>query len=336
MSQVSQAGIPFGAAGWRGVIGDDFTFGLVRAGAAAIARAVRAKRKTPKLLVAHDTRFLSPEFARAAAGVLESEGVHALLADRATPAPAVSFEIVRRKLGGGIYISAGQDPAEYNGLRFFDADGAPAGRQRTGEIERLAAELAAGEWDSGEAERSEFETPELETIDPSPAYLEKLSELVRWDGIRRAGIAVAYDAMHGAGAGWLDRLLVAADVRVHILSEDRDVLFDGRAPDPEPANLDRLAEVVRKNGAALGLASGGDGRRFGILDGQGRFVPQGDILGLIYDYRIESRGWGLGAASGVPEGDGILACLLVVEMAGGRGGLDGQLKKLPRRAGAEF
>ncbi|HVB98672.1 MAG TPA: phosphoglucomutase/phosphomannomutase family protein [Candidatus Dormibacteraeota bacterium] len=290
---MSQANIQFAAAEWRGMIGDDFTFGRVRALAKAMARLARAKRKRPKLLVAYDTRFLSREFARAAASTLESEGARALLADRAAPAAAVSLEILRRKLDGGLYVTAGHDPAEYNGLRWIEADGAATDPKRAAEIERLAANPAGAEPDAGEGERLA-----AEEIDPSPAYLERLAELVRVDAIGRAGLEVVYDAMHGAGAGWLDQLFLAGSVPVHILNADRDVLFDGRAPDPVPANLDCLADALADRGAALGLATGGDGRRFGIVDSESGFIPAAYIAGLIYDYLVESRGWRLGIAQG--------------------------------------
>jgi phosphomannomutase len=329
---MAQADIPFGAAGWRGIIGDDFTFGRVRTAAAAFARQVRARRKNAQLLVAFDTRFFSDEFARAAASTIESEGVHALLADRPTPAPAVSFEILHRKLEGGIYISAGSDPAECSGLRFFGADGA-------------ALEVERPEKESGPRETKR---PDLETIDPSPAYLERLRELVRLDAIRGARIEMVYDAMHGTGARWLDRLLIDAGIQARVLNEDRDVLFDGRAPDPAPANLSRLAEIVRESGAALGLATSGDCARCGILDGNGRQVSPSRVFALVYEYLVESRGRRreqLGAATGetgaftvrghVPQADGILACLLVAEMVAERGPLEGQLKRMPGRAGVK-
>ena len=66
--------IKFGTDGWRGVIADDFTFAGVRRASAAIAGHVCAQKKNPKVVVGHDTRFFSPEFARTAASVLRKNG----------------------------------------------------------------------------------------------------------------------------------------------------------------------------------------------------------------------------------------------------------------------
>ena len=58
---------PQGTSGWRGIIGDDFTFPRVRLAVEAIAGHVLDHAKNPTVLVAHDTRFFSEEFARTAA-----------------------------------------------------------------------------------------------------------------------------------------------------------------------------------------------------------------------------------------------------------------------------
>jgi phosphoglucomutase len=292
---MSQAGIHFGTAGWRGIIGEEFTFGRVRLAAAAVARLVRKGHKKPVLLVGYDRRFLSEDFARTAAEVLEREGVHAILADRPTPTAAQAYEILRRKTAGGILLTASHNPSEYNGLKFSDESGSPAGPSKAAEIERLAAKLAAEGWKAG-GKKQASGSLEIETADFSPAYLERLGELVRFKAMRRARLTVVYDAMHGAGEGWLDRLLAANRIPVETLHSQRDVLFDGHSPDPLPAHLRELAHVVRQNRVSLGLATDDAAERFGILDGGGRFISPNHILGLLYDYLVESRDWRLGVA----------------------------------------
>jgi phosphoglucomutase len=297
---MSAAGIHFGTSGWRGVIADDFTFGRVRLTAAAIARMVRSRAKAPKLLVAFDTRFFSEDFARSAAGVLASMGVHPILAARATPAPAIAFEVRRRKLHGAIHITASHNPAEYSGLKFIDAQGAPAGPDESREIERLATLEARGDKAFGpESPLAAAETAECETADAAPAYLEHLAQLIRFDAIRRSRLSLVYDAMHGSGAGWLDRLLAVHGIPVEILNAERDVLFDGHSPDPAPAHLGPLAHAVRRGKAQLGLATDGDANRFGILDAHGHFLSPNHILGLAFDYLVDSRGWRLGVVRSV-------------------------------------
>ena len=64
-------------------------------------------------------------------------------------------------------------------------------------------------------------------------------------------------------------------------------------------NLKRLSDTVIAHKAQIGLATDGDADRFGTVDGQGQWISPNHILGLLYDYLIESRGWNLDAARSV-------------------------------------
>src|SRR3989339_927424 len=113
---MTEAKIKFGTSGWRGIISDDFTFQNVSKVAQAIARYVKEKEKqTVKngVIVGYDTRFLSEKFAATVAGVLSANGIKALLTDRDTPTPVISYEIIKRKLAGGVNITASHNPSSY-------------------------------------------------------------------------------------------------------------------------------------------------------------------------------------------------------------------------------
>ena len=67
-ARLSEVAIHFGTDGWRGVIGEDFTYENVRKVAHAIARyVVRAEKPGAGIVVGYDTRFASERFARVAA-----------------------------------------------------------------------------------------------------------------------------------------------------------------------------------------------------------------------------------------------------------------------------
>ncbi|MDQ5859230.1 MAG: phosphoglucomutase/phosphomannomutase family protein, partial [Acidobacteriota bacterium] len=96
--------IPFGTDGWRGVIAEDCTFDAVRRVASATARVYRSGTgpgDRSRIVVGHDTRFFSPEFALAASEVFARAGIDVLLADGPIPTPAVSFHVRRLGLAGG-------------------------------------------------------------------------------------------------------------------------------------------------------------------------------------------------------------------------------------------
>jgi phosphoglucomutase len=47
------------------------------------------------------------------------------------------------------------------------------------------------------------------------------------------------------------------------------------------------------------MATDGDADRFGVLDADGGFIPPNDLLALLVDYLVESRGWKGGVARSV-------------------------------------
>ncbi len=120
-----------------------------------------------------------------------------------------------------------------------------------------------------------------------------------FDKIAKGKLKIAYDALHGCGAGYLDGALQKHGVACTTIRANRDVLFDGTGPDVSEENLAPLREVVQKNHADIGLASDGDADRFGVIDADGTWISPNHILALVYDYLVESRGWKLPAARSV-------------------------------------
>jgi phosphoglucomutase len=288
----SQA-IHFGTSGWRGIIADDFTFEGVRVASAAIAAHAVARKKSPALLVGYDTRFFSEEFARTSALVLRSHGCRVLLCGGPTPTPAIGHAIIHNKLDGGVNISASHNPASYNGLKFSGPEGGPALPEVTRDIERRAATLR-----SKPVARHEIEDS-FDAIDPRAPYFGQLRKMVRFDILKTAKGAFVCDALHGCGAGWLDRILTESGISVTAIRTQRDVLFDGGGPDPSEENLAPLKKAVLESNALAGLATDGDADRFGILDRDGSFVSPNHVLGLLFDYMLETRGSKLGASRSV-------------------------------------
>lgn len=276
--------IHFGTSGWRGVIAEDFTFSGVRRAAAAVAGHVLAQTKSPALIVGYDRRFLSEDFALTAADILRSRGCRVLLCREATPTPTIAHAILHGKLDGGVNITASHNPARYNGLKFSGPDGGPALPEITHDIEKRAAEIADIPGQQHEIEN------DFESIDPREPYYEQLRRMVRFEVLSKAKGSFVCDALHGCGAGWLDRLLAESGIASASIRANRDVLFDGAGPDPSDANLAPLKKTIIEQKALAGLATDGDADRFGIVDRDGSFVSPNHILGLVFDYLLDSRG----------------------------------------------
>jgi phosphoglucomutase len=279
--------IQFGTSGWRAIIADQFTFSNVRLVSEAIARGLGAEGHTPTLFVGYDNRFGSERFAAEAASVLSARGIRVLLSSEALPTPTVSFAIRSQKLDGAINITASHNPGEYNGIKFSGPDGAPALPEVTGEIERRIVELQESGWEFGDRPQPDLVTP----TSVGDAYLRDLGTKIDLDRIRRSDIRVGYDALHGVGAGYLDRLLRDLGLNPFVLHANRDVLFGGHHPEPDQENLAALRHAVIHDKLTLGLGTDGDADRFGILDSDGEYFFPNEIIALLLDYLVETRGW---------------------------------------------
>jgi phosphomannomutase len=290
------AEIRFGTSGWRAIIAADFTFENVRLATAGIVELLRKSGSPPRVLVGCDTRFQADKFAWECAEFLSSRGVHVCYCQDPVPTPTIAFEIIRRKLHGGINFTASHNPGEYCGLKFSSADGAPALPEITRQIEQNIRNLQAGPrvWDEWTPR------PELvESIDPAPEYLKALATKIDLPLIRKSGIRISYDPLYGTARGYLDKVLADAGIAVSTIHDFRDVLFGGHPPEPAEEYLADLLTDMKRHQSRLGIATDGDADRFGILDEDGTFITPNQIIPLLLDYLIETRGWSGGAARSI-------------------------------------
>ncbi len=112
--------IKFGTDGWRAQIADGFTYANLEIVTQALADYL--KRENPNgrnsVLVGYDRRFASDHFAQRVAEVLAGNEIHVDLYNHDVPTPLVSFEVKRRRLDGGVVITASHNPPEFNGFKF--------------------------------------------------------------------------------------------------------------------------------------------------------------------------------------------------------------------------
>ena len=284
--------VRFGTDGWRAVIAEDFTFASLRAVAQATAGWLRDAGLADRgVVVGYDTRFLSGEFAEAAAGVLAGNGVAVALASAPAPTPAVSHAVAARGAGAGVVITASHNPARWNGFKIKQAAGNPAPPEVTDAIEEAVPAILGGGRVRDAAPGSDAARRLIERFDARPGYLGALRAFVGAERIREAGLRVAADAMHGAAGGLLAAAIGEGATTVHELRGEPNPAFPGmRAPEPIAPNLEALTGLVRGGGYDIGLAADGDGDRLGLVDEGGAFLDQHQAFALLVRYLLAERG----------------------------------------------
>jgi len=75
------------------------------------------------VVIAHDNRHKSVEFAQESAMVLAHFGIKSYLFDALRPTPELSFAVRHLNAIGGIVVTASHNPPKYNGYKIYDEDG---------------------------------------------------------------------------------------------------------------------------------------------------------------------------------------------------------------------
>ncbi|WP_255192659.1 phosphoglucomutase/phosphomannomutase family protein [Natronobeatus ordinarius] len=266
--------IRFGTDGWRATL-EEFTTPRVRAVGQAVATYLADEGLEAPVAVGYDAREHSREFAEELARVLCANGFDVLLPERDRPTPLIAHGIVDRDLAGALVVTASHNPPEYNGVKFIPDDGAPALPDVTEAIaDRLAEPEPLPESEHGSIREVDFVTPHAE------AALERVDADLE-------GLTVAYDAMHGSGRGVTDALLERAGASVTRLRCDRDPSFGGSSPEPSPANLEELVEVVQSGEADLGIANDGDADRLAVVTPDRGCLDENLFFAALYDSLLE-------------------------------------------------
>ena len=257
----------FGTDGVRGVANRELTPDL----ALALGRAAGTvlAPEGGEVVVGRDTRLSGPMLEGALVAGLCSAGARAVLAG-ILPTPGVAWLAVEEGARAGAVISASHNPVVDNGIKFFSDLGMKLSEGVEARIEQVMTEDPE-DVPIGAAVGS------VRTIsDPVPRYVEHL--LVTLGG-RLDGLKVVLDCAHGAGweAGPSAFREAGADViAIHDSPDGARINVDSGS-----TAMDRLADTVVSESAALGLALDGDADRVLAVDETGAAVDGDAIIGLL-------------------------------------------------------
>ena len=246
----------FGTDGVRGVVGQDLSRDLVR----RLGRASAVWSGRGRVFIGRDTRGSGPELEEAFAEGVASAGGNAVVAG-VLPTPAVAL----LALDLGAVISASHNPPQYNGVKFFDAEGQKLTDATEEEIEALLDAPAA-------------ETPgDIDHVGvATDSYLEHIVERF---GSDLTGLRIAVDCANGAYSGIAPQAFeqLGAEVTAVAAKPDGTNINVGCGA----TDLSLLQRVVVAGGHDLGIAFDGDGDRMLAVDAEGNAVDGDQILAVL-------------------------------------------------------
>ncbi len=288
MSSMPAPQIKFGTDGWRGIIGDDFTYESLRYAAQGVAEYLGRNGPDQLAVVGYDCRFASEVFAEEVARVLAGNDIRSLLFDRPSPTQVASWTVIDQKAAGAAVITASHNPYLCNGLKYKPETGSSAPPEVIAELERRINAIAGA---GGAVQRAARDHPLIGRYDPRPAYYRQIGKMIDLAPIRLGGLRVLHEVMYGSGYGYVEELLGGGSTTVIELHAKRNPFFGGFNPEPIPDNLPEALQTMKSGGYDLCICTDGDADRVGIIDGTGRFVNQLQVYALLMVYLIEMRGW---------------------------------------------
>ena len=296
--------LSFGTAGLRGVLGfgtNRMNIYVIRKATQGVANYLLKEFKGKKLNVAisYDSRIKSDIFAREAASVLATNGIHVYLYKQLMPVPLLSFATRELKCDAGIMVTASHNPSKYNGYKVYGSDGC--------QITEVAAEKILNEINSINPFEVKLESFEkllhnnlIEFI--SNDILDKFINIVRNQSVLgeakvNKDVKIVYSPLNGAGLVPVTKILKESGYsNITVVEEQRNP--DGHFPtcpfpNPEVREAMELGiSYAKKVNADLLIATDPDCDRVGIAvkNGNDFTLLSGNQVGvLMFNYICELR-----------------------------------------------
>lgn len=293
--------LEFGTGGLRGLMGpgtnriNRYTIAMATQGFANYLK--KAVSGEIRVVIAHDCRNNSRDFAEITAGVMAANGIRVFLFEALRPTPELSFTIRRLHGHGGVVCTASHNPKEYNGYKAYWSDGGqlvpPHDKNVMAEVGRISS-IEEVKWSGGENNIT------LIGEDADEAYLEAIGKLSVYPDIiqQQHNLDIVYTPIHGTGITLVPEILKRFGfTNVHIVKEQATP--DGNFPtvvypnpeEPEAMSLGmRQAEKLNAD-LLLGTDPDADRVAVGIKDNHGNWslLNGNQTAVLLFNYILSAR-----------------------------------------------
>ncbi|PYJ95291.1 MAG: phosphomannomutase [Verrucomicrobia bacterium] len=250
----------------------------------------------PKLVIAHDPRFFSKEFAELAAKVAAESGCDAFIFDGPRSVPELSFAVRYLKASAGVVITASHNPPYDNGYKVYFSDGSQVIEPQASGIIAKVNEITAETFTALPKSRQGRVTTIGEDVDD--AYMQRLETLILDPQVigEAKSLRIIYTPLHGTGSVIIKPMLKRLGFNFTVVSQQKH--FDGQFPtvkSPNPENAEALTmaiELAEKANADLVVATDPDCDRMGAAirakDGRIKLLTGNQIGSLLAWYRIKT------------------------------------------------
>jgi phosphoglucosamine mutase len=261
----------FGTDGVRGIanveLTNELSYRLGRAGAFVLSKGVKKAR----IIIGKDTRISGDMLESSLVAGILSAGCEVIKAG-VLPTPAIAYLVRHFGFEAGVMISASHNPAEYNGIKFFNGDGLKLSDEVEEEIEKYLVDGS----DIPVTNTGIDIGTKTEIYNACDIY-EKHIKSTLTTGFE--GMKVAIDAANGAAYEVASKTFRDMGAEVVVINNIPDgVNINDNCGS---THMDGLKELVLKSGSHIGLAFDGDADRLLAIDEKGRFIDGDRIMNIL-------------------------------------------------------
>src|SRR5882672_1566079 len=269
--------LKIGITGVRGIVGDTFTPEV----AIGFAQAFGTYLDNGRILVCRDTRGSGPMVRSAVMSGLLAAGCEVIDVG-VCPTPSMQLAIPWLKADGGIAITAGHNPSQWNALKFVRSDGLYLNPMQAEELLDIfhQGEFAKATWDQIE--------PAIQFQDPIEHHIQLLKNVFDVEPIEKRRLKVAVGCCNGACSRLIPRCVKEIGCEVLAINDDTSAPFP-HAPEPKPETMAQLSAVVKAAHADIGFAHDADGERLGIVTELGQPLSEELTFALATRIRLEQK-----------------------------------------------
>ena len=269
--------LKIGIAGVRGVVGETLTPELVIAFAQAFATYLDSGR----ILICRDTRGSGPMVRAAVSAGLLASGCEVIDLG-ICPTPTMQLAVEHFQAAGGISITAGHNPAQWNALKFVRGDGLYLSLRQAEELLDIyhQSEFAKAKWNEIR--------PGIEPRDAIAHHIEVLKRAFDVEAIRASQLTVAVDCCNGACAVLSPRWLEELGCRVLAINDEIGSPFPHN-PEPKRETMAQLRAVVKAGQADIGFAHDADGERLAIVTETGEALSEEMTLAIATEIKLSQK-----------------------------------------------
>ena len=249
----------------------------------AYSRLIKDKNpgKRITIVVGRDARISGSMVDSLVEGTLLGCGVDVINVGLCTT-PGTEMAVITYKADGGIIITASHNPRQWNALKLLNERGEFLDDAEGKEVLAMAEEMA---WDYPTIDhigkvirREDFNAKHIEQVLALP--------LVNVEAVRQRKFKVVVDAVNSVGGVVIPALLKELGCEVVELNCDPTGEF-AHNPEPLPENLTEISEVIRKEGADLGIVVDPDVDRLAFVMENGEMFVEEYTLVAVADYVLK-------------------------------------------------